>query len=126
VGDASANFPMALDAARHRLFVVTRRPQRLLVYDTGTGKPVSTVEAGGDSDDVFYDGERGRVYASFGEGSVFVYEQRDADHYRLAGKVPTAAGARTALFSPELGRLFVAAPDRGGRAAQIMLYQVGP
>src|SRR5919202_5418435 len=125
VGDAAANFPMALDAARHRLFVVTRRPQRLLVYDTGTGKPVSTVEAGGDSDDVFYDGERGLIYASFGEGSVFVYEQRDADHYRLAEKVPTAGGARTALFSPELGRLFVAAPGRGDRPAEIMVYQTG-
>jgi hypothetical protein len=44
---------MALDAARHRLFVGTRRPPRLLVYDTGTGKQVSTVEAGSDSDDIF-------------------------------------------------------------------------
>jgi DNA-binding beta-propeller fold protein YncE len=126
VNDASANFPMALDAARHRLFVATRRPERLLVYDTATGKPVSALEAGGDSDDIFYDDAGRRVYASFGEGSVFVYEQRDADHYRLASKVPTAAGARTSLFSPELGRLFVAAPARGDRAAQIMVYQVGP
>lgn len=126
VNDAAANFPMALDAARHRLFVVTRRPQRLLVYDTETGKPASTAEAGGDSDDIFYDGERRRVYASFGEGSVFVYEQQDADRYRLAAKVQTAAGARTSLFSPELGRLFVAAPARGDRAVQIMIYQLGP
>jgi DNA-binding beta-propeller fold protein YncE len=125
LNDATANYPMALDAARHRLFVATRKPPRLLVYDTGTGKLVSNVEAGGDSDDIFYDGGRGRVYASFGEGSVFIYEQLDADRYRLAGKVQTAAGARTALFSPELGRLFVAAPSRGDRAAEIMVYQVG-
>ncbi|HJQ31469.1 MAG TPA: YncE family protein [Pyrinomonadaceae bacterium] len=125
VSDAAANFPMALDAARHRLFVATRRPPRLLVYDTGTGKVISTSEAGGDSDDIFYDGERKRIYASFGEGSLFVYEQADADHYRLAGKMPTAAGARTALFSPELGRLFVAAPSRGDRTAEIMIYQLG-
>jgi DNA-binding beta-propeller fold protein YncE len=126
VNEASANFPMALDASHHRLFVVTRRPERLLVYDTGTGKPVATAEAGGDCDDIFYDGGRGRIYASFGEGSIFVYEQADAEHYRLAGKVPTAAGARTSLFSPELGCLFVAAPDRSGRPAQIMVYQPGP
>jgi outer membrane protein assembly factor BamB len=125
VNGATANYPMALDATHHRLFVGTRRPPRLLVFDTGTGKLVSTVEAGGDSDDIFYDGERGRVYASFGEGSLFIYEQTDPDHYRLAGEVQTAAGARTALFSPELGRLFVAAPSRGSSAAQIMVYQVG-
>src|SRR5947209_5461891 len=125
VNDSSANFPMALDAARHRLFVATRRPQRLLVYDTVTGKLFSNVEAGGDSDDIFYDVGRGRIYASFGEGSVFIYEQVDADHYRLAEKVPTAAGARTALFSPELGRLFVAAPSRGNHAAEVVVYQTG-
>ncbi|MDQ3917476.1 MAG: hypothetical protein M3348_03290 [Acidobacteriota bacterium] len=126
LAEASANFPMALDAAHHRLFVCTRRPPRLLVYDTGTGKLVSAVEAGGDSDDIFYDGTRGHIYASFGEGSVFVYEQRDADHYQLAEKVPTAAGARTAFFSPELGRLFVGAPGRGNHAAEVLVYQLSP
>jgi hypothetical protein len=98
----------------------------LLVYDTGTGKLVSSVEAGGDSDDIFYDDKRGRIYASFGEGSVFVYEQQDADHYRLAEKVPTATGARTALFSAELSQLFVAAPSRGNHAAEILVYQLSP
>jgi DNA-binding beta-propeller fold protein YncE len=126
LSEASANFPMALDAARHRLFVATRRPPRLLVFDTGTGKLVSTVEAGGDSDDLFYDDAGRRIYGSFGEGAVFIYEQQDADRYRLAGKVQTAAGARTSLFSKELGRLFVAAPSRDGRAAEVMTYQVGP
>jgi len=124
VSAAAANYPMALDAAHHRLFIGARRPPSLLVYDTGTGKPVSTVEAGGDSDDIFYDGAHGRIYASFGEGAVFIYEQVDADHYRLVEKVPTAGGARTALFSPELGRLFVAAPSRSASAAEILVYQL--
>lgn len=122
---AAANYPMALDAVHHRLFIGARRPPSLLIYDTGTGKSVSPLEAGGDSDDIFYDGGHGRIYASFGEGAVFIYEQTDADHYRLAEKVPTAAGARTAFFSPELGRLFVAAPGHGTRAAEIMVYQLG-
>jgi DNA-binding beta-propeller fold protein YncE len=126
VSAAAANYPMALDAAHHRLFVATRRPPRLLVYDTGTGRQVATVEAGGDSDDIFYDGAGGRVYASFGEGALFIYEQLDPDRYRLAGKVPTADGARTAFFSPELRRLFVAAPARADRAAQIIVCQAGP
>jgi DNA-binding beta-propeller fold protein YncE len=124
VNDAVANFPMALDAAHHRLFVVTRKPQRMFVYDTGTGKLSSTAEAGGDSDDIFYDG--GRVYASFGEGAVFIYDQLDPDRYRVSGKVQTAAGARTSLFSPELSRLFVAAPGRNDHAAEIMVYEVVP
>jgi DNA-binding beta-propeller fold protein YncE len=36
------NFPMALDEPDHRLFVVTRTPPRLVVYDTNSGQAVAT------------------------------------------------------------------------------------
>jgi hypothetical protein len=52
----AANYPMTLDAAHRRLFVLTRRPPHLVVFDTAAGQPVATLEADGDSDDVFYDG----------------------------------------------------------------------
>jgi hypothetical protein len=35
---AKPNFPMALDEANHRLFVGCRRPAKVLVFDTATGK----------------------------------------------------------------------------------------
>jgi DNA-binding beta-propeller fold protein YncE len=123
VSVASNNYPMTLDEAHHRLFVMTRRPPHLLVYDTETGKLVSTLPADGDSDDLFYDGAHGRIYASFGEGSVLVYRQLDADHYQVAARTATAAGARTALYSPELGQFFVAVPHRGNLSAEIRVYQ---
>jgi DNA-binding beta-propeller fold protein YncE len=34
----TANFPMALDEANHRLFVGCRQPARLVVFDTAAGK----------------------------------------------------------------------------------------
>jgi hypothetical protein len=52
---------MTLAAVRNRLFLPARRPPRLLVYDTGTGNLVSTVEAGRDSNYIFHDGGSGRV-----------------------------------------------------------------
>src|SRR5947209_4323691 len=64
VNDATANYPMALDAAHQRLFVGTRRPPRLLVFDTRMGRQVSTVEAGGDSDDIFYDDIKSEEHTS--------------------------------------------------------------
>jgi hypothetical protein len=42
--EASANFPMALDEADHRLFIGCRSPAKLLVLDTETGKTVATVD----------------------------------------------------------------------------------
>jgi hypothetical protein len=47
---------MTLAAVRNRLFLAARRPPRLLVYDTGTGKLVSNVEAGRDSHDIVHNG----------------------------------------------------------------------
>jgi len=50
---ASANYPMALDERGHRLFVGTRSPPLLLVYDTEAGKVVARLPIGKDTDDVF-------------------------------------------------------------------------
>ena len=42
IGDATANFPMALDETHHRLFVGFRKPAKLCVFDTESGKVGST------------------------------------------------------------------------------------
>jgi len=119
-----ANFPMALDEAAKRLFVVCRLPARLLVLDTGSGRIVSKLETVGDSDDIFYDAVRHRIYVSGGEGAIRAYDQLDPDHYRQIARIPTASGARTSLFVPEVNRLFVAVPRRDGQQAEIRSYKV--
>jgi len=120
-----ANFPMALDALRHRLFVATRQPPHVVAFDTESGKTVATLEADGDADDLFYDASRQRLYGSFGAGSVMVYAQSGPDHYTLLAKVPTAPGARTGLFSADLRRLFVAVPRRTNSTAEIRVFDTG-
>lgn len=74
VGMALSNNPMALNQADHRLFVITRFPARLLVFDTTTGKTVQRLPAVGDCDDVFDDQARKQIYASGGEGAISVFE----------------------------------------------------
>jgi DNA-binding beta-propeller fold protein YncE len=122
----SANYPMALDMARHRLFVATRRPPHVVVFDTESGKTVATLEADSDADDLFYDAARQRLYGCFGSGSVIVYAQSGPDHYTVVAKVPTADGARTGLFSADLQRLFVAVPHRANPSAEIRVFDTGP
>jgi YVTN family beta-propeller protein len=103
--EASANFPMALDEADHRLFIGCRRPAKLLVLDTETGKTVAALDVVGDTDDLFYDAANKRIYVSGGEGSVTVISQTSADVYNVAGQVATAPGARTSFFAPETAAL---------------------
>jgi DNA-binding beta-propeller fold protein YncE len=122
---AGANYPMGLDETNRRLFLGCRRPAKLLVYDTGSGKLVTAVDVAGDTDDLFYDSAKKRVYVIGGEGFITVLEQVDADHYRPIQKIPTSAGARTGLFVAELGKLFLAVPHRGAQRAEIRVYEVG-
>ena len=118
------NFAMALDEARHRLFVATRQPAMLHVYDTGTGKRTAALSICGDTDDLFFDGERRQLYVVCGEGAVEVVRQRDGDRYDNYERVQTARGARTGLFVPRLATLFVAVPARGHSPAEIRAYRV--
>ncbi|HEX9446002.1 MAG TPA: YncE family protein [Candidatus Binatia bacterium] len=120
------NFPMALDEEHHRLFVVTRKPAKLVVFDTESGRIVASLDAPGDADDVFYDAAKRRIYVSGGEGAIGVFRQVDADRYEAVGKIATAAGARTSLFVSELGRLYLAAPHRGSQTAEIRVYETQP
>jgi hypothetical protein len=122
---ASANYPMALDEANHRLFVGCRQPAKLLVYDTTSGSLVTSVDIVGDTDDLFYDAARKRLYVIGGEGFISVIEQQDANHYQAMARIPTAAGARTGLFVPELNELFVAVPRRGAQLAEVRIFAVG-
>ncbi len=116
------NYPMSLDEHGHRMFVGVRRPARLLVFDTSTLQRIASVPCVGDTDDLFYDARRDRVYVIGGEGYIDVFDaSRSANYGRLA-RVATRAGARTGLWSDDLDRLFVALPLRDGRPAEIAVF----
>jgi DNA-binding beta-propeller fold protein YncE len=121
---AAANFPMALDEASHRLFVGARRPAVLLVYDTEAGKVVARQAIGEDTDDLFFDPARKRLYIICGEGRIDVVRQDDPNRYSPEGTVKTAPRARTGLFVPEEGQLYVAAPALGASSARILVYRI--
>jgi DNA-binding beta-propeller fold protein YncE len=108
VKDAKANFPLILDEANHRLFVGCRRPARLLTLEISSGKVVGSVEISGDTDDLFYDAKRQQVYVSGGAGYIDVINEAGASPGKLRERIPTASGARTSLFSPELDELYLA------------------
>jgi hypothetical protein len=123
LAEASANYPMALDETRHRLFVGCRKPPQLAVFDTESGKQVANLPICGDADGLFYDATRMRLYISGGEGFVDVIGQSDANTYTRLDHVLTATGARNSLFSPALGLLFVAIPQRDNPVSEIRIFQ---
>ena len=95
----------------------------MLVIDTETGKQTASIEIVGDTDDLFYDAAKSRVYVIGGGGFVDVLEQKDPYRYDRLDHIATASGARTGLFVPDWGRLFVAVPHRGERHAEVLIFE---
>ena len=118
------NYPMALDEADGRLFVGARSPPMLLVYDSASGNVVARLSIGKDTDDVFFDAERKRVYVICGEGRIDVIRQETRDRYVAETSIATAPRARTGLFVPAERRLYVAAPATGSSPARLLVYRV--
>lgn len=105
--DLRANYPMAVDHTRNRVLVGFRQPPLLAAFDATTGKLLSKTVSCGDTDDVFVDPKRGYIYMSCGEGFIDVFAEQERKYSRIA-RIETTKGARTALFSAELDRLFLA------------------
>jgi len=122
------NFPMALDEADHRLFVGTRAPARLAVFDTNSGHMIAALPCVQDTDDLYYDAARKRIYVAGGEGFINVFQQKDADHYQLLSKIPSALGARTAGYfgkgRKSADRFYLAVPARAGRGAEVWILWI--
>jgi len=120
----------AFDEKTHRLFIGTRTPPKMIAMDANTGKEVASLPTVEGMDGVYFNAARKRVYVSGGRdndvGSVFVYQQKDADHYELIGKIPTRSGAGTSFWSPELNRFFVGAPAHDNEEAAILVFEPQP
>jgi hypothetical protein len=122
------NFPMALDEADHRLFVASREPAALSVFDTRTGHMIASLPSVQDSDDLYYSAEHKRIYMPGGEGFIYVFQQNDPDHYALLAKVPTVLGGRTAGYFGRQGkgfdRFYLAIPASSSASAEVRIYTV--
>lgn len=116
---------IALDEPNHRLFSVTRKPERLVVLNLDSGKVVASLPCVGVNSDISLDVARHRIYIS-GSETASVFVQRDADHYEHLAEVPTAYRAKSSVFVPELNRLYVAASSKGKPDAKnaLLIYEV--
>lgn len=138
------NFPMAFDAAHERLFVVCRRPPKLIVIDTRRNAVIGEADCSEDSDDAFYDAKTNRVLVIGGgfrpdmqepatsrpsgamdeTGAIDVFVVGRRGELTRAAVTHSAPHARTGLFVPDRRALYIAVPPRDGRDAEIREYRV--
>jgi DNA-binding beta-propeller fold protein YncE len=124
---AGGGHPLALDEATQRIYVGCRKAPMIVVLDSETGKEITGAPIPEGIDDLFLDAQRKRLYASCGEGFLVVLKQVDADHIETVEKIPTVKGAKTCLYVPETGKLYLAVPRvEGTDAPEVRVYQAKP
>ena len=119
------NFPMAIDPSNGRVLVVSRSPPKLKAYGDADGALIASVDTCGDSDDVFVDPRRPRVYVSCGAGFIDVFDVRGATYDRVA-HIKTVAGARTSLLVSELEVFLLAVRATTTEEAAVWVYKPWP
>lgn len=118
---------LALDEAGSRLFTAALQPGRLTVVDAESGKTVAELPCILGVDDLWFDAERKRLYAS-GTGAIDVFQQHTPDRYTRLARIPAGAGAGSTslhLKTRTQDSLYMASPNtlpQGG--SEVLLFYV--
>jgi DNA-binding beta-propeller fold protein YncE len=100
---------IAFDKANKRLFVGCRGKNPVLaVLDSDSGKVITTLDIGRGNDGVIYDPATHKVYTSNGiDGNLVIYDQVNADTYKLAEATTTRPYARTMALDPKTKKIYL-------------------
>ena len=120
-----ANFPMAYDAAGHRLFIGYRFPATLKVLDSRSGKELFSSGMVGDVDDFYWDEKTKQLFISGGSGSINIFMDTGNNIFKQIADIKTRGGARTSLWVPELRTFILAARATDGQPAALQVYKFG-
>jgi DNA-binding beta-propeller fold protein YncE len=116
-----APVPLAMDISSSRLFIGCRS-KVLAVMDANNGSVITTLPIGETVDAVVFDPDTKMIFASNGEGTVSVIQQKNANEYESVGTIKTQPSAKTMTFDPKTKRLFLSAaeiePAGAGTTAQ--------
>ena len=127
IKEAEQNAPIAIDEPNHRLFVVTRKPGKLLVLNSDTGQTVATFPAPEHTDEVVWDAHNRRVYVAGGQGYISVVQQDGPDQYREIAKLSSLPGAKTEIIDSAGKTLWVAAsPGETKAMAKVLRFDIAP
>lgn len=116
-----ANFPMAIDEKDHIIFVGYRRPSKLVAINETDGQTIATTDLISDIDDLYYDEQTNKVYASGGGGAfnIFLFSNTK---FKQVASIPTRSGARTSLLLSNLHLFILAVRSNAGQAAQLNIF----
>lgn len=118
-----ANFPMAIDEQNHIIFIGYRRPGKLVAISGTNGQTVAVADLISDVDDIYFDSQTQRIYASGGGGAVNVFSFTHSKFEKTAN-IATRSGARTSLLIPGFNLFILAERSNGGNPARVSVFSI--
>lgn len=115
------NVAIALDEQRERLYVACRSGQ-IVVFNSTTGRELRAFATVRGVDDLAFDRATKRLYAA-GDGAVAVYQEVDANHVTMLGRIPTGPRAKTARVLSEQNEYVTVVPEHGTKSATVLVFR---
>lgn len=116
VAPGGAPVGMTIDTAKRRLLIGCRKPQKLIVMSTDSGKVLADLPIGDHVDAVKIDG--GQIFASCADGTLVVAGETSPGKFAIVETVKTPKGARTMGVDSTTHRIYLPtaepAPARSG------------
>jgi DNA-binding beta-propeller fold protein YncE len=108
---------MTIDPAKRQLLIGCRKPQKLIVMSTDTGKVLADLPIGDHVDAVKIDS--GHIFASCADGTLAVARETSPGKFAVVQTVKTPPGARTMGADPTTHKIYLptaeSEPGTGGR-----------
>jgi DNA-binding beta-propeller fold protein YncE len=119
---------IAYDKASKRVLVGCRgKAPVLAVLDADTGAVVTTQEIGRGNDGVVFDAATHKIYTSNGvDANLVIYDQVDANTYKLSAAVTTRPYARTMAFDPGSKKIYMVTAEGMADPAKKINKAVAP
>jgi len=109
VAPGGAPVGLSIDTKTHRLFIGCRKPAKMIVMSTETGKVVATLPIGTGVDATKF--EAGEAFASCGEGTLVVVKKSPVGTYEVAQNLATARVAKTMGIDTSTHKIYLPTAD---------------
>jgi YVTN family beta-propeller protein len=121
VGRCRGNHGMALDAERHRAFLVCEENNLVAVFDLDKHEVIQDLALPGGGDVVKYDPGLRRIYVACYDGAISVIQMDDPNHFRKLADVPVQRKVHSLAIDPENHRVYVPEQEVEGAPASILV-----
>jgi DNA-binding beta-propeller fold protein YncE len=116
VGRCKGNHGMTLDPEHHRAFLACEGNELMTVFDLDKHTAIAFLRLPSGPDVIKFDAGLARIYVACYSGSIAVFHEDDADHYRKLEDFPVQHAVHSLAVDPKTHRVYTPEQEEDGKA----------